>query len=150
MQLQNSRIDRDISLPGQSSKSLLYLWSIQSSAHRPIASRRLFHEAQTSKIVPPVLAVCQSHSSVFCRMSRRLFHEAGTLKDRLPSAGIIGLHHQCLAQDFFVIICSLSLFSSYTVRGSLTWLAWNALCRFSWPQIIETVFCLPSARITGI
>lgn len=35
------------------------------------------------KTVLPIVAVCQSLSSMFCRMSGRLFHYAGIPKDHL-------------------------------------------------------------------
>ena len=38
---------------------------------------------EMSKTVPPILAVCQSLSSVHFRMSNRLFHESGIPKDYL-------------------------------------------------------------------
>ena len=47
---QNSRIDRDISLPLLSPKVLLYHCSIQSLAQMPILSSRFFNEAGNLKI----------------------------------------------------------------------------------------------------
>ena len=82
-QLSNSSTDRDISLPGKSSKVFLYHWGIHLQHTGPLYPADFSMKQGISKTVPPILAVSQSLSSIPCRMSGRLVHEAGTSKDCL-------------------------------------------------------------------
>ena len=54
-------------------------------------------------ILLPILAVCQSLSSVFFRMSGRIFHEAGTPMNHLTFMQV--------QQSFFSWSCMFSLYS---------------------------------------
>ena len=62
---------------------------------------------EISKAVLPILAVCQLHFSVSCRMSCRLFHEAGTPKN--------GLAFRQVQQSF---LCGSCVSSSYIIASS--------------------------------
>ena len=81
MCIQNSRNDRDILLPRQSPKVLLYHWGILLQSIGPSVWHIFFMRPEILKTVYPILAVCQSHPFVSCRMSCRLFYIAGTPKD---------------------------------------------------------------------